>query len=46
MPEEHTPGKSHVLVISDGFWKKRLGGAADAVGRTLTLDGGATRSSA
>ena len=39
LPDEHTPGKNHVLVVSDGFWKKRLGGAPDAVGRTLTLDG-------
>ena len=39
VPDEHTPGRNHVLVVSDGFWKKRLGGAPDAVGRTLTLDG-------
>jgi putative ABC transport system permease protein len=39
LPEEHTPGRNHVAILSDGFWKKHLGGAADAVGRTLTLDG-------
>jgi putative ABC transport system permease protein len=27
-----------VAVISYGFWQRRFGGAADAIGRTLTLD--------
>jgi predicted permease len=39
LADEHTPGRSHVVILSEGFWKKHLGGAADAVGRTLTLDG-------
>jgi len=38
LPEEDAPG-SHVVVVSHGFWKNRLGGTADAVGRTLSLDG-------
>jgi predicted permease len=27
-----------VAVISDGFWQRRFGGAADAIGATLTLE--------
>ena len=38
LPEEDAPG-SHVVVISNGFWKTRLGAAPDAVGRTISLDG-------
>jgi putative ABC transport system permease protein len=38
-PEEDTPGRSHVVVLSNGFWKSRFGGAPDAIGRTLTLNG-------
>jgi len=36
---EHRPGNSHVVILSDAFWKKNLGAAPDAVGRTLNLDG-------
>ena len=39
LPEEHTPDRARVLVISDGFWRSHLGAAPDAVGRTLTFDG-------
>jgi len=39
LPEEDSPGRSHVAVLSYGFWKTRFGGAPDIVGRTLTLDG-------
>ena len=37
-PDEDRPG-ANVVVVSDGFWRTQLGGRADAVGRTLTLDG-------
>jgi putative ABC transport system permease protein len=37
--EEHVPARAKVLVVSDGFWKRHLGGTPDAVGRTLTFDG-------
>jgi putative ABC transport system permease protein len=30
---------ARVVVVSDGFWRTQLGGRADVVGRTLTLDG-------
>jgi predicted permease len=39
LPEEDAPGRNHVVVISDGFWKRQFAGAADAVGRSLQLDG-------
>ena len=39
LPEEDAPGRGHVVVLSDEFWKSHLGGASDAVGRTLKLDG-------
>jgi putative ABC transport system permease protein len=39
LAEEDVPGRSHVVIISDGFWKSHLGGASDAVGRTLSLNG-------
>ncbi len=39
LPEEDAPGRSKVVVLSDGFWKSHLGGAPDVVGRPLMLDG-------
>jgi len=39
LPEEDSPARKHVAVLSDGFWKSHFGGAADVTGRTLTLDG-------
>jgi putative ABC transport system permease protein len=39
LPEEDTPSRGHVVVLSNGFWKSHFGAAPDAVGRTLTLDG-------
>jgi len=37
--DEDTPGGKHVVILSDAFWKRELGGAADVIGRTLNLDG-------
>jgi predicted permease len=39
LPEEDTPGRGHVVIVSDKFWRSRLGAAADIVGRTIKLDG-------
>jgi putative ABC transport system permease protein len=39
LPEEDSPSKGHVVVVSNGFWRTHLGGTPDAVGRTLQLNG-------
>lgn len=39
LPEEDTPGKNHVVVLSYGFWQRLLGGASDVVGHQLQLNG-------
>jgi putative ABC transport system permease protein len=37
--EDFKPGHGDVLILSHGFWQRRLGGDPNAVGRTLLLDG-------
>ena len=39
LAEEGRPGGAAAVVVSDGFWKRRLGGRADALGRPVRLDG-------
>ena len=39
LPDEDTPARRHVVILSDAFWKSRFGGMADVIGRPLTLDG-------
>jgi len=36
--EDNHPGIAEVVVISDGLWKRRFGGASDAIGRRLRID--------
>jgi putative ABC transport system permease protein len=36
---EDEPGRPRVAVVSQGFWRRRLGGDPRALGRTLTVDG-------
>jgi nucleotide-binding universal stress UspA family protein len=33
------PGGPRRVIVSDGFWRRRLGGRMDAVGRSIRLDG-------
>src|SRR5262249_40008143 len=37
--EEERPGGRHVVLLSDGFWKRALGGDAQIVGKTISLGG-------
>ena len=39
LPEEAQAGRDAVVVVSHGFWQRRLGAAPEAVGRTLVLNG-------
>jgi len=39
LPEEDSPARGHVVILSNGFWKSHFGGSRDAIGRTMTLDG-------
>ena len=39
LPSETAPGGDPVMLISDGFWQRKFGGARDVVGRSLSLDG-------
>jgi putative ABC transport system permease protein len=36
-PEDNRRGAAHVAVLSHAFWQRRFGGAADVLGRSLTL---------
>ncbi len=37
--EEFQPGRNRVVLLSHGYWQMRYGGASDAIGRTMRLDG-------
>jgi putative ABC transport system permease protein len=39
LPEENQPGRTPSVILTDAFWRSRLGGDPAAVGRTLRLDG-------
>ena len=39
VPSDDAPGAPAVAVLSHGFWMRRFGGAEDAVGRTIALNG-------
>jgi predicted permease len=36
--EEDVPGVANVAVVSDGFWRRRLGADPQAIGRTIVID--------
>ncbi len=37
--DEARPGNDHVLILSNGFWRRQFGADPHVVGRTLTVDG-------
>jgi putative ABC transport system permease protein len=37
--EDRAPGASPVVVISDGYWRRRFGASHDVIGRTITING-------
>lgn len=37
--QEHLPGAPRAVIISDGFWKRRLGADPQVAGRILKIDG-------
>src|SRR5688572_19802682 len=39
LAEEDRPGGARVAIVSDGFWRRRLGARPDAVGQAVRLDG-------
>ena len=39
LPEEDSPARGHVVILGNAFWKSHFGGARDALGRALILDG-------
>jgi putative ABC transport system permease protein len=39
LPEEDAPGRGHVVILSDKFWRSHLGAAAAAAGSSLKLNG-------
>src|SRR5437867_12763773 len=39
LPEENRPGRGQVVLLGHDFWRTRLGGDPDVVGRTVALDG-------
>src|SRR5208282_6697569 len=39
-PGEDEIGRAPIALVSEGFWKRKLGGTPDVLGKALTLDGG------
>jgi len=39
LPEEFAEGTRRVVMVSAGFWKRRMASAPDAVGRSLSING-------
>jgi putative ABC transport system permease protein len=37
--EDDTPGVANIAVVSDGYWRRRLGADPAAVGRSIVIDG-------
>jgi putative ABC transport system permease protein len=41
-PEEEKPGAARVAILGEAFWRRHFGKDANALGRTIELDGNAT----
>lgn len=39
LPEEGQPGKDHVAILTNKFWRDRFGGDRNIIGRTIQIDG-------
>jgi len=39
LPEEDQPGRHRVIVVSHAFWRDRLGGDPQVIGKSITADG-------
>ena len=39
LPEEDDPGRGHVVILTDGFWRRRFRADPAALGKILMLDG-------
>jgi predicted permease len=39
LTEEDAPGKDHVVIITNSFWRTRFHGDSSVIGRSLSLDG-------
>ena len=37
--DDRVPAAPPIAIVSDGFWRNRLGGALDVIGRTISVDG-------
>ena len=37
--EDEPRGKNHLLLLTDGAWRRRFGGATDLLGKSVTVDG-------
>ena len=42
LEEENEPGRAPAVILSDSFWRSKMGADGDVVGRTLRLDGQAS----
>ena len=41
--EDDTPGVANIAVVSDSFWRRRLGADPNAIGRTVVIDADAVQ---
>ncbi len=39
LPEDELEGTDRVAIVTDGYWRGRLGGEGELLGRAITLNG-------